>query len=186
MRIIAGHFKGVRLASPRNRGVRPTADRVREALFSTLGQAVEGARTLDLFAGTGALGFEALSRDARCATFVDNDRQAIELLRRNAELLKVTDQVRMLNLNASAALKKLAEEGEEFTMIFVDPPYGSDLISKVACDPALLRILETSGLLVIETQSGNTPKVASQFKKQFSRKYGGTLVEIFHLGSESI
>ncbi|MBI5251338.1 MAG: 16S rRNA (guanine(966)-N(2))-methyltransferase RsmD [Desulfomonile tiedjei] len=185
MRIIAGRFKGVRLVSPRHKGVRPTADRVREALFSTLGQAVIGSRILDLFAGTGALGFEALSRGAQFAAFSDDDRQAVELLRRNAELLGIAEQVKILSLNALTALKKLAERHEKFGIVFVDPPYGSDWIGKVTFDPNLPTVIEPAGLLVIETDSGNAPQAPPQFQKVFSRKYGGTLVEIFHFGPAS-
>jgi 16S rRNA (guanine966-N2)-methyltransferase len=185
MRIIAGRFKGLRLASPRSKGVRPTADRVREALFSILGNAVEESRVLDLFAGTGAFGFEALSRGALFAVFVDKDRQVVNALHRNTETLGIAEQVRILNLNASTAMKKLAEETEKFEIIFLDPPYNSDWINKVALDPVLPNVLQSGGLLVIERDSKHgTLQAPSWFEKRFSRKYGGTLVEIFQFGSD--
>ena len=91
MRIIAGRFKGLRLPSPRTQSVRPTTDRVREALFSSLGSAVEGARVLDLFAGTGAFGFEALSRGATSVAFVDDDRQLTHTLIETCDVLEIAD-----------------------------------------------------------------------------------------------
>jgi 16S rRNA (guanine966-N2)-methyltransferase len=185
MRIIAGRFKGLRLTSPRSKSVRPTADRVREALFSTLGNAVEESRVLDLFAGTGAFGFEALSRGAQSAVFVDMDRQVVDALHRNTETLGLTEQVRILNVNATTALKKLAERSEKFEIIFLDPPYESAWINKVTLDPVLPNVLQSGGLLVIETDSNRgTLQLPSSFERIFSRKYGGTLVEIFQFGSD--
>jgi len=184
MRIIAGRFKGLRLISPRSGGVRPTSDRVREALFSVLGRAIEGSKVLDLFAGTGAFGFEALSRGARFAFFVDKDRQCTELLRRNAESLGIADKTEILNSDALAALKKPAKQNEKFEIVFLDPPYGSDWIEKVTFDPLFPEIISSGGLLVIETKFGNEPRTAPCFEKEFSRKYGGTLIEIFEFKSE--
>lgn len=172
------------MASPRKRGVRPTADRVREAMFSALGSEVEGSRVLDLFAGTGAFGFEALSRGARFVTFVDNDRQALDIVRRNAESLGIVEEIKTLSLNALTALKKLAEQSEKFGIIFLDPPYRTDWINRVTLDPALPNILEAAGLLVMESDVERPPQAPPRFEKSFSRKYGGTLVEIYNLGSE--
>ncbi len=113
MRIIAGRFKGLRLPSPRKQGVRPTTDRVREALFSTLGHEVEDSRVLDLFAGTGAFGFEALSRGAASVVFVDDDRQVTHTLITTCDALRVVDQVRILTMSADQAVQTARRLREE-------------------------------------------------------------------------
>ena len=142
MRIIAGRFKGVRLPSPRNKSVRPTTDRVREALFSALGDAVQDSRVLDLFAGTGAFGFEAVSRGAESVVFVDQDRLVTKLLSQTAGSLNVQDRVVILTLTASQAIAKLAGLGRKFGIVFLDPPYETDWIQRVVSTPAFLELLE--------------------------------------------
>ena len=118
MRIVAGEFKGRRLVAPRGTGTRPTADRVREALFSMLGD-VSGARVLDLYAGSGALGIEALSRGAAEAVFVERDRRAIATIRRNLEALGVTATV----VQGDALAFIIREDQRPFELVFCDPPY---------------------------------------------------------------
>jgi 16S rRNA (guanine966-N2)-methyltransferase len=119
MRVVAGDFKGRRLVAPRGRDVRPTADRVREALFSILGP-LEDLRVLDLFAGSGALGIEALSRRAREVVFVDEDRHAIDAVRRNLAVLGIEAP-----LHRQDALAFLAAGPAPFDLVFIDPPYSS-------------------------------------------------------------
>lgn len=118
MRIVAGAYKGRRLHSPRGSSTRPTADRVREALFSILGN-VEGARVLDLYAGTGALGLEALSRGAACAVFVERDARAAAVIERNLEAVGTTDAT----LRRQDVLGFLAGERGTYDLVFADPPY---------------------------------------------------------------
>lgn len=180
MRIIAGRFKGLRLPSPRTQGVRPTTDRVREALFSSLASAVEGSRVLDLFAGTGAFGFEALSRGAASVIFVDADRQVTHTLIETCDALQVTDQVRILSVSADQAVRQLADSEESFAIVFLDPPYGTDWVPKIVYDPVFVDLFARDGLLIIEREE-KAPELAipAGFAKEFSRKYGDTLVEIF-------
>ncbi|MBC7460883.1 MAG: 16S rRNA (guanine(966)-N(2))-methyltransferase RsmD [Thermoleophilia bacterium] len=124
MRIVAGEFRGRRLAAVRGADVRPTSDRVREAVFSILGN-IDGNVVLDLFAGTGAMGLEALSRGATAATFVEIDRQAHEVVRRNIDAT-VTDDSRRTALikgDAERVVRSLALAGERFDLVFFDPPY---------------------------------------------------------------
>jgi 16S rRNA (guanine(966)-N(2))-methyltransferase RsmD len=124
MRIISGRFGGRDLGTV-PKGVRPTSDRVRESLFSALGS-VEGLRVLDLFAGTGALGLESLSRGARRVVFVDRSRRVIRELRGRVDLLGLeeSDSLRIIALDAKKAIEKLVKEGEEgFDLVFLDPPY---------------------------------------------------------------
>ncbi len=121
MRVVAGSHKGHRLRAPAGRGIRPTADRVREAIFSILG-AVDGLRVLDLFAGSGALGIEAASRGATRVTFVDNDPRAVAAIRRNVGELGLRAEILRRD-----ALAYLAAAPARFDLIFLDPPYSSAL-----------------------------------------------------------
>lgn len=187
MRIIAGRFKGLRVPSPRNRGVRPTTDRVREALFSTLGHEVEDSRVLDLFAGTGAFGFEALSRGAASVVFVDDDRQVTHTLIKTCDALQITDQVRILTMSADQAVRKLAESEGRFSIVFLDPPYGTEWVPKVVCNPVFADLFVPDGLLIVEREEKALElAIPAGFAKEFSRKYGGTVVEIFRYYGEDL
>lgn len=187
MRIIAGRFKGLRLPSPRKQGVRPTTDRVREALFSTLGHEVEDSRVLDLFAGTGAFGFEALSRGSASVVFVDDDRQVTHTLIETCDALQVVDQVRILTMSADQAVQKLADSEDKFTIVFLDPPYGTEWVPKVVDNPVFADLITCDGLLIIERED-KAPEIAipALFTKEFRRKYGGTVVEIFRYDGEDL
>jgi len=180
MRIIAGRFKGLRIPSPRKGNVRPTTDRIREALFSILGSLVNGAQVLDLFAGTGAFGFEALSRGAASVVFVDQDREIARILGTTVKSLGIEDQVRILSFSAAKALKFLRETGNKFGIVFLDPPYGAQMVPKLMLDPDLPSLLDSRGLLVVETEA-NAPQVAppSTLRMSFNRRYGDTRIEIF-------
>ena len=182
MRIIAGRFKGHRLPSPRNKGVRPTTVRVREALFSALGTGVSGSIVLDLFAGTGAFGFEALSRGAEAVVFVDSDPLTTKLISETAESLRVQDRVMVLTLNAFQAMKEMAGQGRQFGTVFLDPPYETDWIQRVVSSATFSDLLESGATLVIERSALlEGPRIPETFHKAFGRKYGDTIVEIFHV-----
>lgn len=181
MRIIAGRFKGHQLPSPKNRGVRPTTDRVREALFSALGAAVTGTRVLDLFAGTGAFGFEALSRGAEAVVFVEKDRLATKLLAETTGSFQVEDSVVILNLTATQAIAKLAGQERKFGIVFLDPPYETHWIQRVVTNSTFLDLLERDAILITERSAlFEEPRIPESFYKTFGRKYGDTMVEIFH------
>ena len=148
MRIIAGLYKGRRLGTVRG-SIRPTIDRLRESLFDVLGEAVRGSTWLDLFAGTGAVGLEALSRGARLVVFNDRDREAIALLERNVSLCGVEEGVQVSNRDAFVLLRQLAGQ-PPFDFIFLDPPYGfhhyRKLLARLAagdlCGPETTILLE--------------------------------------------
>jgi 16S rRNA (guanine966-N2)-methyltransferase len=187
MRIIAGRFKGLRLPSPRKQGVRPTTDRVREALFSTLGHEVEDSRVLDLFAGTGAFGFEALSRGAASVVFVDDDRQVTHTLIKTCDALRVVDQVRIMTVSADQAIQQLAESEDKFTIVFLDPPYGTEWVPKVVGNPAFADLFTGDGLLIIEREEkASKLAIPAGFSQEFGRKYGSTLVEIFRYDGDDL
>jgi 16S rRNA (guanine966-N2)-methyltransferase len=132
MRIVGGRFRGRIIAAPASRDIRPTADRLREALFNILvhghGDPVTGARVIDLFAGTGALGLEAMSRGAAFALFVDNGAQARALLRQNIEALGLGGTTRIYRRDATALGR--AHPHAPFTLVFCDPPYGKDIATR--------------------------------------------------------
>src|SRR5258706_3871375 len=127
MRIIAGTFRSRILKSRKGQPLRPTSDWLRETLFNVLGPAVAGSRFLDLYAGTGAVGIEALSRGAVEAVFVENDAAAVNLIRENLALLKIESGVQVISVGASQALAKLSNRARPpFDFVFLDPPYAAE------------------------------------------------------------
>ena len=134
MRVLAGALKGRRLVVPRGTTTRPTADQVRLALLDALTPSLPGARVLDLFAGAGGVGFEALSRGAAHATFVERDPRALAALDANVEALGVAASTRVVRGDVARVLPRLAMPGGPFTIVFLDPPYdGADVAGTVAC-----------------------------------------------------
>ena len=123
MRIIAGEYRGRKLGSPRGDALRPTADRLKETLFDILGPAIRGAVVLDVFAGTGSIGLEALSRGAREAVFVESSAAAVRLIRENLERCGIRSGYRLIRQDAFTALRILAKEGFAADFAFLDPPY---------------------------------------------------------------
>jgi 16S rRNA (guanine966-N2)-methyltransferase len=179
MRIIAGRFKGARLRPPKRKTVRPTRDQVREALFSVLGQEVEGARVLDLFAGTGALGLEALSRGAESAVFVERDRKTAAALAETIETFGVRDIASVVNLDAFDAVKKFARASTRFEIVFLDPPYAGRWIERLIVNEKFPSLIVKRGLLVLESdETGRSAEIPGVWSRRFSRTYGGTLIEI--------
>lgn len=141
MRVISGSLKGRKLASVRGAAIRPTADRVREALFNILGSRPHEANVLDLFAGTGALGIEALSRGARQALFLDHAAAAVKLLRKNIEMCRLETRCHVVQWNIAKNLHVLASYPQVFDLVFMDPPYDRGMIM-----PALLHLVESGSL----------------------------------------
>ena len=157
MRIIAGSAGGIPLLSP-SEDTRPTTDRVRGAVFSIIADRVNGARVLDLFAGSGALGLEAVSRGARSVLCLESSREACSLIRRNAEKAKLSAQVAVRQADVFAWLKA-PTSSETFDLIFADPPYrkrpaDSDFAAALLASPCLPRVLAADGLFVLESHAG--------------------------------
>jgi 16S rRNA (guanine966-N2)-methyltransferase len=123
MRIIAGTYRGLRLKTLKGGNLRPTSDQLRETLFDVLGPRVEGSIFLDAYAGTGAVGLEALSRGARDVVFIEHHRPAVELIRKNLEALGIDSGYRLIPRETVTGLERLAEENEHFDIVFLDPPY---------------------------------------------------------------
>ncbi len=182
MRVIAGSAGGIQLEVPR-RGVRPTMDRVKAAIFSSLGEKVVGARVLDLFAGTGGLGIEALSRGAASALFVDEDRRAIETIERN--LARTKNQAKTRCQEVFEFLEHPSSLGK-FDIIFADPPYdrtdkGERFTDKLLMDKKLARLLETDGILVLEKRPGEAMTEIPLWNLLRQKTYGTT--EVLFLSS---
>lgn len=179
MRIIGGRLKGRRLAAVRGQ-IRPTADRVREAIFNILGPEVDDSLVLDLFAGTGALGLEALSRGARSAIFVENHKSALQVLQRNVSQCGLTGVSRVLPLPAAKALSRLAATGEQFSLIFLDPPYGFGLAANTVALLAQQNLVTSSGRIVAEhSRLEELAAVYQPLERSDQRRYGATMVSFY-------
>ncbi|HEV7363750.1 MAG TPA: 16S rRNA (guanine(966)-N(2))-methyltransferase RsmD [Solirubrobacteraceae bacterium] len=174
MRIVAGEYGGRRLAAPRGGRTRPTADRVREALFSMLGP-VADARVLDLFAGSGALGLEALSRGAREATFVDSSAAAVRAVRANLEALDAAAEVR--RADARAFLRNARAAGRQYDLVFLDPPYQRAGALAEALVEDLAAVLAPRARVVAE--SDRRSPLELPLPLQVDRRYGDTVIRIF-------
>lgn len=152
-------------------------------MFDVLGQQVLSSRVLDLFAGTGAFGFEALSRGASKVAFVELNSVLAQIVRRNARELGIADRISVRVCGAAQALKAFDRSQETFTVIFIDPPYDSTEINDLWQQPALKRVIAHGGLLVVESRHPNPYQEPTAFLRRcFSRKYGDTLVEMYRLG----
>lgn len=150
MQVIGGSKKGHKLFWPEDHKIRPMRDMVRSALFNILGDLVENSRFLDLFAGTGSVGIEALSRGARHCVFVDNAPEAIKLIHKNLEALGLKKKASVLKLDVFEAIERLAREGARFDLIFVGPPYGKHLADKALTRLSKHAILNKAGIIVTE------------------------------------
>ena len=150
MRIITGVAKGRRLLSPRGETVRPTSDRIKESVFGILGENVVDAVVLDLFAGTGNLGIEALSRGARKAIFVERDKEALRLIRRNLSQCDMEERSEVMPKDVLRAISVLEVRGERFDIIFADPPYGRGWIVKIFQVLGDHRICHERTILVVQ------------------------------------
>ncbi len=185
MRVIAGSAGGVRLAAPK-RGVRPTMDRVKAAIFSSLGEAIIRARVLDLFAGSGALGIEALSRGAASAIFVENDRQSAEAIEKNLAKTNLKGRVRQKDV---FNFLRQQSNTEKFQIIFADPPYektcrDESYTKKLLNDERLPQLLETNGIFVLEKRPGETISELKFWHVIRQKTYGAT--EILFMGQSVI
>ncbi len=178
MRIVGGRLKGRILAGPTSQAIRPTSDRLRETIFDILthayGDPVAGARVLDLFAGTGAMALEALSRGAAQALLVDKSIEAVALARANVAVLGLGDRAEVLRRDA--ARLGTAPSGDAFTLAFLDPPYGKGLAGPALEALRSARWLAEDALLVVEEAKGVEVSVPSELALIEARTYGDTQV----------
>lgn len=178
MRIIAGIAKGLPLAVPRS-GVRPTADRIREAIFSSLGARVIGAGVLDLFAGTGAIGLEAASRGANSVLVVEQSRTALSAIEKNVAAFSKNPgagcAINVARGDVFAKLRQLHVADQTFALIFADPPYG-DVANQLLADAHLPMVLAADGLLILESGKRDAVSVETPWRLVREAVYGDTRV----------
>ena len=184
MRIIGGSHRGRTLRAPHGRATRPTSDRVREALFAILGD-VDGLDVLDLFAGSAALGLEALSRGAATATFVEEARPALAALEANVAALAAGDAATIVRGDARKALGRIAASGRRFGLVFLDPPYAAAERASVLAALSGHGLLVPGAWVVVEHASRDGADPAPPpLEHRFDRAYGDTTLTFYRLAPE--
>ena len=177
MRVITGSARGVRLQTPEGLETRPTGDKVKEALFSAIQFEIEGRTVLDLFAGSGQLGIEALSRGAKRAVFVDSSRSAAALVKENLRRTKFTDQASVIFSDYASYLSRCRET---FGIIFLDPPYAESFLEKSLEKIVEFDILATGGIIVTERPEGKELSLEFEgYTRSKDYRYGKTLVTLY-------
>ena len=181
MRVIAGEFRGRKLQSLPGNHTRPTSDKIKGALFNMIGPFFEGGRGLDLFAGTGSLGIEALSRGMEYVVFVDSHRPAVQLIRTNLKTLGLTGKSEVRLLDAQTALAQFCSEGRQFDVVFLDPPYRLEAAPLNWMQEAgIERLLSPDAVVVLEHDAKvYVPEQAQLLKKVKQRRYGNTTLTIY-------
>ncbi|MCQ2753382.1 MAG: 16S rRNA (guanine(966)-N(2))-methyltransferase RsmD [Bacilli bacterium] len=175
MRVVAGLYRHRELLMPKGKNTRPSKDIVKEGFFSALGELVQGATVLDLFAGSGALGIEAISRGAKLAYLVDHDREALKTIRTNLDNLEITN-AKVLSSDYSLALAQFKNDGIKFDLVILDPPYQLDVIKKIVQQLVDDELLSKQAVIVIESEK--EIKLDITFTKVRDYRYGRTLIKI--------
>lgn len=177
MRVIAGKYRGTALFSPKDRAVRPTTDRVKESMFNLISSDIDGAEVLDLFAGSGALGIEALSRGASGAVFADMAGESLKICVANLD--KVGEKSECLRGDCADIVLKLGNRGKKFDLIFMDPPYKKGIAARAVAAVAETGILNKGGKIIIERAREDTPtEMPDGYRIVDSRAYGASVIEI--------
>ena len=177
MRIIAGEARGRRIEAPEGRNTRPTLDRVRENLFNMLQGETDGSRVLDLFAGSGALSFEALSRGAEYACLADHDRKASAIQKKNAETLGYQNRTKIITADWHKALKETESDGERFDIVFLDPPYA--MLDLAGVFSGLVPVLGEDALIILEHEAGKKTETGPGYECIKQRNWGFCGVSIY-------
>jgi 16S rRNA (guanine966-N2)-methyltransferase len=178
MRIVGGSLGGRVLRAPHGAATRPTSEKVREAIFNILG-AVAGAHVLDLFAGSGALGIEALSRGAAHATFADTGKQALAAIRGNLRELGLEDRAAVLAMDAVAAAAR--PPAAPYDLVFVDPPYASDLARRALAALPSASLAPGARIVIEHDRRGIPPEELGSLLRTDQRRYGDTMVSFFEV-----
>ena len=181
MRIITGAFRGRRLASPKDLSVRPTSDKVKEAIFSMISQDIDQSIVLDLFAGTGSLGLEALSRGAKHCYFIDSDRESVKLIKSNIEHCKADNQSTLFVGDFKYAMSKIKEP---IDLAFLDPPYESKILDEALIKVGEIGFMAPGGLVVTEHGPKKImPETIGSLEKIKEKKYGHVHVTLYIVAS---
>ena len=184
MRVISGSARGLKLNTPSDDRVRPTTDRVKESMFNIIQDRVYDSQVLDLFAGSGALGIEALSRGASQAVFCDNSLDSIKIIRSNIEKARVVDRSQLVSGDFKKCLRDMKTRKQKFDLIFVDPPYYKGLFEEVLETIRTREILKKDGIVIVE-HDANTPIEPLEGLEVFKeKKYGITMLTFYCLEDE--
>ena len=179
MRIIAGEARGRTIVAPKGIDTRPTQDYVRESLFNILMHNVPDAHVLDLFAGSGALALEAISRGAQQAVLVDAAGDAIRCIQKNIEALRFEDRITVYHCDWQAAIHRISAAGKQFSLVFLDPPYRMTETGVMCTALADAGLLMADALLAVEYRKGAEPKVDARLTATDTRRYGDTMIQFY-------
>ncbi len=180
MRIISGEYKGKKLKPPKNKFIRPTSDRVKEAVFNILGSKVLDSLFLDLFAGTGSMGIEALSRGASRAVFVDNNNSSLKIIRENLEMTKLLNKSEIINDSCLNCVNKLKHKYEKFDIIYMDPPYNMENIIQLLEIVINQGLLDREGVLLLEhSKNKQFDERVNDLIKVKQKRYGDTCISFY-------
>ena len=182
MRVISGKVRGLKLDTPKNDDVRPTTDRVKESLFNIINPYVIDSNVLDLFAGTGSLGIECLSRGALSSTFVDVSKDSINIVKSNVKKARVENESTILNLDFKTAIDRLKVQNKKFDIIFMDPPYYKNMFIDAISNIDNSDLLSEDGIIVVEhdTKDKFVDKIG-RLEKSKEKKYGNTTLTFYKL-----
>ncbi|MDR5658308.1 16S rRNA (guanine(966)-N(2))-methyltransferase RsmD [Serpentinicella sp. ANB-PHB4] len=180
MRVIAGTARGIQLITPNDNEIRPTKDRTKEALFSAIHNYLYGKNVLDLFAGTGSLGIEALSRGARKCYFVDNRKESLDLVHENLKKSKLTSDGQVLLMSASQAISKLSSDGIQFDIVFLDPPYSKDILNNILSQISIEKLVHPDSIVIAEHEADiELDEEIEMLTKFKTKKYGKSEISFF-------
>ncbi|CAH1852832.1 16S rRNA (guanine(966)-N(2))-methyltransferase RsmD [Convivina intestini] len=180
MRVIAGKFRGLHLEAVKGANTRPTTDKVKEAMFSMLMPYLSGGQVLDLYAGTGGLGIEAVSRGMDHVSLVDRNFQAIQVITNNVAKLHAPDLFTIIKAPAKVALGRLAQAGKQFDLILMDPPYAKETIADDLAAMADQNLLNSEAIILVESdQAAQLPLDSDNFQLLKQKQYGITYVTLY-------
>ncbi len=187
MRIITGRARGIKLDTLQGDNTRPTSERAKEAVFSMLQFDIEGRRVLDIFAGSGQMGLEAVSRGAASATFVDSSKQAVEIIKKNVEKTRLSDSCRVLCAKAEDYIRTMRGR-EAFDIVFIDPPYALRLVAPVLSALLDAKMIKPTSVIVCESEEADVfekmPELAAKFEVLRHAKYGAAHITVLKPSKE--
>lgn len=182
MRVISGKARGLKLNTPKNEDVRPTTDRVKESLFNIINSYVIDSDVLDLFAGTGSLGIECLSRGANKCVFVDKSKESMAIVKSNIKKARVENESITLNTDFKNAIVSLSNKGEKFNIIFMDPPYYKNMFIDALSSVDEKNLLAEDGIIVVEHDTVDSfPENVGRLYKSRDKKYGNTTLTFYKM-----
>ncbi|OOO00680.1 MAG: 16S rRNA (guanine(966)-N(2))-methyltransferase RsmD [Epulopiscium sp. Nele67-Bin004] len=184
MRVISGKCRGTKLVAPEGQATRPTTDRIKETLFNIINFDIPNSRFLDLFSGSGAIGIEALSRGAKSATFVELDQQACAIISENLQKTRLHNLAKVYTIEVEQIITKLALKGEQFDIIFIDPPYKYNNLEKIVNDIMTHNLLALNGKIIIENSSEAKHIVCDELVIYKTKNYKTTTLSFLERKSE--